>query len=96
MIQQQLDDEDEVETDELIRLLRFAADTIEEQKNNPDKRFITSAKRALRTAVGWAQGIQHHENRRTMPITNGSRRDRRSLPATAIGYRYREEEPKTP
>ena len=68
----------------LIHDLRFGADTLEAQLNAPnlDHRFLEKALAASRGYSRWVKDVQHHENRRTMPITN------HSSASNTIGYRY--------
>ncbi|KAH9836527.1 uncharacterized protein C8Q71DRAFT_46536, partial [Rhodofomes roseus] len=82
-----LDDEDAGDVHEQVRLLRRAADILEEQQDLAEPRFIKNAMRATHGAVKWAQDIEKHERRRTMPITNTTERGQ-ALPSNVIGYKY--------
>ncbi|KAH9831839.1 uncharacterized protein C8Q71DRAFT_780708 [Rhodofomes roseus] len=82
-----LDDEDAGDVREQARLLRRAADILEEQHELAEPRFIKNAMRATRSAAKWAQDIDKHEHRRTMPITNAVERGQ-ALPSNVIGYKY--------
>ncbi|KAH9911299.1 uncharacterized protein B0H18DRAFT_1063631, partial [Fomitopsis serialis] len=83
-----LDDEDDVDVDEHLRLLHRAADIIEEQRDaGAEGRFVQNALRATRPAVRWARDIEKHERRRTMPITNTRERGQ-AAPSNVIGYKY--------
>ena len=79
----QLDDEDDELARDLVRLLRVGADALEAQLAEPEHaRFVKRALSASHGYAKWAKDIEHHQNRRTMPVTN-------SRAATnVIGYRY--------
>ncbi|KAI1783374.1 hypothetical protein LXA43DRAFT_1102607 [Ganoderma leucocontextum] len=69
----------ELETTELIRRLRKAADIIEAQQ---DRRFIENAKHVSKRVSDWVADIERHESRRTMPTTNTA------SSTSTIGYKY--------
>lgn len=78
-----LDDEDDELVREFIRLLRVGAETLEAQLEEPDHaRFVKNALSEGRRYIKWAHDVEHHQTRRTMPITNT--RDVTNV----IGYRY--------
>ena len=80
----QLDDELEESARRLVKLLDFGADTIRKQLDaaDVDPRFLKTALTASHKYIQWAEDVQHHEYRRTMPVTNTSRA------SNTIGYRY--------
>ncbi len=86
----QLDDEDDVDLDEVIRLLRHAAEILEEQREEADPRFINNAKRRMRGALTWTRNIEQHIARRTLPKTNAQGRKGGQAAVDVVGYRYQE------
>lgn len=78
---------DERATDELIKVLRRAADIIEAQRVNPDSRFVDNAKRVLQKTSNWVRDIEYHERRLTMPATN-TQDKHQPRPSNVIGYLY--------
>ncbi|RPD61297.1 hypothetical protein L227DRAFT_481231, partial [Lentinus tigrinus ALCF2SS1-6] len=49
----ELDDEDDIDLDEVIRLLRRSAEILQEQRHEADPRFIQNAKRRMRGVLTW-------------------------------------------
>ncbi len=70
-------------------MLRYLADTMEDQIEKGNWRWLERIAPKVRNATELAQDIQQHEGRRTMGITNGKRSDRKSIPAHLIGYQFR-------
>ncbi|KAI0710462.1 hypothetical protein C8T65DRAFT_648447 [Cerioporus squamosus] len=85
-----LDDEDDITLDEVIRLLRRAAEILEEQQEEADPRFINNAKRRMRGVLTWARNIEQHIARRTLPKTNARGRKEGPAAIDVVGYRYQE------
>lgn len=81
----QIDHEQRLEAADAVHLLRFLSERMSSQLDNKD--WINRAVAVARPAILLAQQIQQHEGHRTMPITNGSAKDRRALPRNLIGYR---------
>ncbi|KAI0324630.1 hypothetical protein GY45DRAFT_1262496, partial [Cubamyces sp. BRFM 1775] len=50
-----LDDEEELEVEEAVRLLEYAKKTLDEQRDSPEVRFLENAKQCMRTTVRWVQ-----------------------------------------
>ena len=65
----QLDDELEETVRDFVRLLRLGADTLEAQVASADRRFLENA---LSAGRAYARAAQHHENCRTVPVTNAA------------------------
>lgn len=77
--------------------MQFLADRLRLQLDNPDSRFMKNAMQRIQPALQLADEIKETENRRTMPVTNGtgsasSKRRRNVLPTSMIGYRFPEPE----
>ena len=81
----QLDDAEDVETDEAIRLLSRLSEVMAEQRDNPD--FLRRAKRTMRTTLAFARDVEKHVNRRTMPKTNARGREGQAA-TNVIGYKH--------
>ena len=58
------------------------ADALEKRKHDEDQRWVQNMKKKLTVALKTAAQLEHHENRRTMPVTNGE------SSSTTNFYRY--------
>ncbi|RDX41098.1 hypothetical protein OH76DRAFT_1475946 [Lentinus brumalis] len=84
----ELDNAEELETDEAIRLLTRHIELIQDARNNPDDRFLKRAKRAMSGTSKFVRNVESYANRRTMPKTNA--RGKEGQAATdVIGYRHK-------
>lgn len=86
----QLDNERETDVDKFIDHVRFTLKVLEEQRTHytTDPRFLDRAMHVFRPVTKWAEDVRHHETRRSMPVTNGDAKSRRTLPVNLIGYKY--------
>ena len=85
-----LENDDDDQIDELLRLLEFGTLAIKDQRAlGADPRWMKKAQAAARGFAKWSQEIEDFEKRRTMPVTNGNGR-RSAMPSSTIGYRYRD------
>ena len=84
---QQLDDADALELSKKFELLEFGVRTLREQSAspNPDNRFVKNGLRAAAPLVKWAEDVQRHNSRRTLPMTN-TRDKSQPRPANVIGF----------
>ncbi|KAI0640831.1 hypothetical protein C8Q79DRAFT_870770, partial [Trametes meyenii] len=57
-----LDDEDERDTDNTIELLRYATDTLDGQRDNPEEGFFDCAKAQMSATIRWAYGLDKTTN----------------------------------
>ena len=84
-----LEDASLVDLKEAVRRLRLAADVLEEYQDEPTSRFVENAKWVMRPALKWDADVEHHQRRRTMPITNASGHTHEvSRSINVIGYRH--------
>ncbi|RPD53668.1 hypothetical protein L226DRAFT_517852 [Lentinus tigrinus ALCF2SS1-7] len=86
----ELDDEDDIDVDEMIRLLRRSIDILQEQRDEADPRFIENAKQRMRGVFRWTRNIDRHVARRTLPKTNAQGRGEGGAATDVIGYHYPE------
>lgn len=86
----QLDDQEDVDVDEMIRLLRRSIEILEEQRHEADPRFLKNAKQKMKGVLKWARNIEQHNSRRTLPKTNAQGSREGTAAVDIIGYRYQE------
>ena len=76
--------------DEFIADIECAVQVLKAQQPHyrADPRFLDRAAQVFRPVRKWVQEVRHHESRRSLPVTNGNAKSRKTLPSSLIGYKY--------